>query len=80
MKLYEYDIWDGDKGVIFANSEEEAVEIVRKEYSDLTLDIYGYNDDDDDWDEDDDNEIMTCDIRFLLDEIPTEPSLVFVQD
>ena len=32
MKLYSYDIWDGDKGIIIAKSIEQATEMFRKEY------------------------------------------------
>ena len=32
MKLYYYDIWDGDKGVIFAKDMDEAISIYRTKY------------------------------------------------
>ena len=40
MKIFEYDICDGDKGVILAESYEEAVKLFREEYSNVDLDTY----------------------------------------
>lgn len=34
MNIYEFDIFDGDKGVVVANNIEEAKTLVRKRYSD----------------------------------------------
>lgn len=40
MKIYEYDICDGDKGIIMAESYEEAVRIFREDYKGVDLDNY----------------------------------------
>lgn len=37
MNIYSYDIWDGNKGLIFAENEEQAIELYKKEYPDYPL-------------------------------------------
>lgn len=37
MKLYSYDIWDGNKGIIIAKDIDQATELFRKEYPDIPL-------------------------------------------
>ena len=32
MRIYEYDIWDGDKGIIFANNMKEAKSLFKADY------------------------------------------------
>ena len=32
MKIFEFDIWDSDKGLILAESEEKAIQILKDEY------------------------------------------------
>lgn len=39
MSIYKYDNWGGDKGIIFAESDEQAKEIYKKNYNRL---IYPY--------------------------------------
>lgn len=41
MKLFSYDIWDSDKGIILADSEEEAVKIFHDEYEGVP--VVGYD-------------------------------------
>ena len=44
MKIFEYDINSGDKGIIVAETEERAVELLKEEYPDADLnDYWGYN-------------------------------------
>ena len=40
MKIFEYDICDGDKGIIIAETEERAFEIFKEEYPDVNTDEY----------------------------------------
>lgn len=37
MILYDYDICDGDKGVITADTEEEAIKIFQREYEGIPV-------------------------------------------
>ncbi len=39
MNIYYYDIWDGNKGIIIAKDEDEAIKIFRnnEEYKDIPL-------------------------------------------
>lgn len=37
MKIYDYDIWDGDKGIILANDYHEAFEMFKKNYPDIPV-------------------------------------------
>lgn len=37
MKIFGYDIWDGDKGIIFAESEGKAKMKFKKEYPDVKI-------------------------------------------
>ena len=37
MKVFEYDICCGDKGIIFAETEEKAKELFRKDYPDIEI-------------------------------------------
>ena len=37
MNMYTFDIWDGDKGIIFAENEKQAIELYKKEYPDYPL-------------------------------------------
>lgn len=63
MTIYEYDVYGGDKGIIFANSEEQATELYKKGYGGL---VYGVDTEEDDYD--------VCTIR-TIGEIPDEPTL-----
>jgi len=36
MIVFEYDIWDSDKGIIIAENKQRAIEIFRKEYGNAT--------------------------------------------
>lgn len=68
MRLYTYDITEGDKGIIFANSYEEAVELFKNDadYSEIEIvEEYG--------------ESYTCVICEFAD-VPTEPKLMFMFD
>lgn len=66
MKLYTYDITEGDKGIIFANSYEEAVELFKADYPEIeVVEEYG--------------ESYTCVISEFAD-VPTEPKLMFMFD
>ena len=38
MRIFSYDICDGDKGIIFAETEEKAKELFRKDYPDIEID------------------------------------------
>lgn len=66
MNLYTYDIWSGSKGIIFANSKEQAKELFRKEYPDTQI----FPDDVDDYDED------ICRIDWERSNIELEPILI----
>jgi len=37
MNIYEFDIWDGNKGIIFAETEEKAYEIFKRTYPDIPV-------------------------------------------
>jgi hypothetical protein len=37
MKIFSYDIWDGDKGIIFAQNEEEAEKKFKDMYPDTEI-------------------------------------------
>lgn len=37
MRAFEYDIWDSDKGIIIAENKQRAIEIFRKEYSEVPI-------------------------------------------
>ena len=65
MNVYMYDIWDGDKGIIFANTEEEAKKIYTRNYDEP---IY-----------DGDYDSHTCRIDFVC-EVPNKPKIVFMLD
>ncbi len=67
LKVYHYDIWDHDKGLIFAESREQACEIFRKEY-----DFPICPEDVDDYDAD------ICVIDYVCD-VTNEPRLVFTE-
>lgn len=32
MEIFEFDIWDSDKGIIIAENKQQAIEIFRKQY------------------------------------------------
>ena len=40
MKIFEYDICDSDKGIIFAENYEQAVELFKKNYDRVDLENY----------------------------------------
>lgn len=62
MKIYQYDICDGDKGIIFANSEDEATEIFKRNYNnEVTNELNP----------------LECIIDYIA-ECPTEPRLIFM--
>ena len=42
MKVYQYDICDGDMGIIFAKTHEKAMEIFRYNYPDADPECYDY--------------------------------------
>ena len=63
MKVWGYDIWEGDKGIIFAETKEEAKAIYKQNYNEP---IY-----------DGDYEPDTCQIDYVCD-VPEKPSLVFM--
>ena len=63
MKVWCYDIWDGDKGIIFADSEEEAKIIYEKNYDEPVYD--------------EDYKPDTCQINYLCD-VPNEPKLIYM--
>ena len=44
MKVFEYDICDGDKGIIFAETYERARELFTKEYPTADPDCYDWAD------------------------------------
>ena len=44
MKVFEYDICDSDKGIIFAETYERAVEMFVKDYPDCDPECYDYTD------------------------------------
>lgn len=44
MKIYAYDIWDGDKGIILAHDEMEAIKKIQEVYGEKQL-IEGFNHD-----------------------------------
>lgn len=44
MKIFEYDICDGDKGIIMAESYEQAVELFEKSYEKVDLETYDSSD------------------------------------
>ena len=64
MKAYTYDIWEGDKGIIFANSEEEAIKMYEQAYPDNP--IY-----------DCDYVSGACSLDYLC-EVPNEPWLKYM--
>ena len=64
-KVYSYDIWDGDKGIIFANSEEEAKQIYERSYDEPICD--------------EDYESHTCQIEYVCD-VPDESKIVFMYE
>ena len=66
MNLYTYDITEGDKGIIFANSYEEAVELFKADYPEIEV-VEAYDD------------FHTCVINEFAD-APTEPKLMFMFD
>ncbi len=67
LKIYHYDIWEKDKGLIFAESREEACKIFKKEYSNLI-----YPEETDDYDSD------ICSIDYVCD-VLNEPRLVYME-
>lgn len=67
LKVYHYDICDKDKGIIFAESSEQACEIFKKEYDNP---IYP--------EEVDDYEHDVCSIDYVCD-VTNEPRLVFME-
>ena len=48
MKIFEYDICDGEKGIIMAENYDQAVELFRKEYDRVDLENYDTSDIDED--------------------------------
>ena len=50
MKIFEYDICDGDKGIILAESYEKAVELFNASYERVDLEHYDYDIDEDKYD------------------------------
>lgn len=64
MKLFAYDIWDGDKGIIFAENEDQAMVMFKKCY-DNDINIDGCCESGD------------CRVDFICD-IPSEPRLQFI--
>lgn len=68
MKIFEYDVWDGDKGIIIANDEDEAVRIFKKEYD---LPVVGVDVED--------QEHGTCVIDEVAD-LHDHPALYFLHD
>lgn len=63
MNVYYFDIWDSDKGIIFANNEEEARKLFKNGYPDVPLD------DEEDYDS------GVCRIDYIC-EIPNRPYLI----
>ena len=39
MKVWAYDIWDGDKGIIFAETEKDAERIFKRNYDNPIADV-----------------------------------------
>lgn len=37
MKIFSYDICEGDKGIIFANNKEEAIRLFKEQYPDIEV-------------------------------------------
>jgi hypothetical protein len=67
MRIYEYDIWDGDKGIIFANNMEEAKSLFKADYPNTKV-------------VDCCPEAGYCIIRQFYDYVPTKPELLFMYD
>ncbi len=67
LKIYHYDIWDHDKGLIFAESREQACEIFKREYDNPI-----YPEDFDYYDHE------VCSIDYVCD-VESEPRLVYME-
>ena len=65
MRIYEYDIWDGDKGIIFANNMKEAKSLFKADYPNTKIATSC-------------PESGECIIRRFYDYVPTKPELVFM--
>ena len=65
MKVWSYDIWDGDKGIIFAETEEEAKALYERYYDEPIAD--------------EDYDSGMCQIDFVCD-VPDKPKIVFMYD
>lgn len=63
MKVWSYDIWDGDKGIIFAETEEEAKALYESNYDNPIADG--------------DYDSGLCQIDYICD-VPDEPKIVFM--
>ena len=63
MKVFGYDIWDGDKGIIFAETKEEAERIYKENYDEPIADG--------------DYDSGMCQIDFVCD-VPDKSALVFM--
>lgn len=68
MKIFGYDIWNGDKGIIIANDEEEAIRIFKKEYDNPVVGV-----------DVEDQLYNTCDIDEVAD-LKDKPALYFLHD
>lgn len=68
MKIFEYDIYDGDKGIIIANDEAEAIRIFKNNYENavVSVDVTDYNS-------------GTCSINEVA-ELENNPQLYFIHD
>lgn len=64
MNIYKYDIWDGDKGIIIAKTENEAWKLFNETYQK--------------WEGDDLSEHEQIDIDYIG-EVPKHPTLFFVE-
>ena len=64
MKIYTYDVTEGDKGIIFANNYEEAVDLFKENYLDIEV-VETYDD------------FHTCVIEEF-DYVPLTPCLKFM--
>lgn len=68
MKIFEYDIYDGDKGVIIANDEAEAIRIFKNNYENAVINVDGT-----------DYDSGVCSINEVA-ELEDNPQLYFIHD
>ena len=69
LRMYAYDIWDGDKGIIFAKNYTNAVELFRENYSEVPIaDVEGI-----------DYDSGVCRLEFYA-VVPRKEKLMFMYD